>query len=130
MTSWISSFEWMTEDAESFGSDMESIREQLEVDGHDIPKGMQAEFDGQEEMFDIFQVDELLTRLGYWKNNYRIEHKYTNAFLTEKACKRHIEQNSYHYNEPKDYLSSANRNYELELVFQFLCGLTGRDIHK
>jgi hypothetical protein len=41
-----------------------------------------------------------------------------------KACKKHIECNSHHYNEPVDYLSYASRNPELEMVQKFIMGLT------
>jgi hypothetical protein len=45
---------------------------------------------------------------------------YINAFLTEKACKKHIEANKHHYKKPIDYLSYAFRNPELEKVLEFL----------
>jgi predicted CopG family antitoxin len=45
---------------------------------------------------------------------------YINAFLTEKACVKHIELNKHHYKKPIDYLSHAFRNPELEKVLEFL----------
>lgn len=48
------------------------------------------------------------------------EHVYVNAFLTEKACKRHIEGNKHHYRNPVDYLQFAFRNPELERVLDIL----------
>lgn len=48
------------------------------------------------------------------------EHVYSNAFLTEKACKRHIEGNKHHYRNPIDYLQHAFRNPELEKVLEIL----------
>lgn len=45
---------------------------------------------------------------------------YSNAFLTEKACKRHIEQNRHHYRKPVDYLSYAFRNPEMETLLGIL----------
>lgn len=62
--------------------------------------------------------------------SYSIENDFKNAFLTEKACKEHIEQNSYHYNNPVDFLTHATRNPELETVMEFICKLTGGDLHK
>jgi len=50
--------------------------------------------------------------------------------VAEKACKEHIEQNHYHYNNPKDYLVHAFRNPEMETVLEFLCGITGGELHK
>ena len=61
-------------------------------------------------------LDELDLRIV----NLDYKDKYENAFLTEKACKEHINTNSYHYNEPVDYLSYSFRNPELEKVLEFL----------
>jgi hypothetical protein len=58
------------------------------------------------------------------------EHRYSNTFFTAKACKEHIESNGYHYNNPTDYLNSAWRNPEMELVSEFLCNLVGKSNHK
>ena len=54
---------------------------------------------------------------------------YSNAFLTEKACKHHIANNRHNYREPIDYLSYASRNAELEMLMKFLCQLSGADVH-
>ena len=62
--------------------------------------------------------------------SYSWEYKYENAFLTAKGCKDHIEKNSYHYNDPIDYLNCAWRNPEMELISKFLCGLVGKEPHK
>ena len=48
------------------------------------------------------------------------EHVYLNAFLTERACKEHIEANRHHYKNPVDYLSYGFRNPELEKVLEIL----------
>ena len=48
------------------------------------------------------------------------EHVYVNAFLTERACKKHIEANRHHYRNPVDYLSYGFRNPELEKVLEIL----------
>ena len=48
------------------------------------------------------------------------EHVYLNAFLTERACKEHIEANRHHYRNPVDYLNYGFRNPELEKVLEIL----------
>lgn len=73
---------------------------------------------------DEYEKGQILEKAGWRKVNYDYEEKYQNAFLTEKSCKEHIERNSYHYAQPVDYLSHAFRNPDLELVYEFLCGLT------
>ncbi len=56
---------------------------------------------------------------------------YHNAFLTKKACREHIEENSQHYTKPVDFLMYAVRNPELEQVIEFLCELTEcEQLHK
>ena len=52
--------------------------------------------------------------------NGDFEYVYSNAFLTEKACREHIECNRYHYRNPIDYLNYAFRNPELEKVLEIL----------
>lgn len=79
---------------------------------------------------DEYEREEVLEKAGWRKVNYQYEEKFQNAFLTEKSCKQHIKLNGYHYNDPKDYLSHAFRNPDLELVYEFLCGLTGKQTHK
>lgn len=79
---------------------------------------------------DELEKEEILEKRGYKKVNYDYENKYQNAFLTEKACKEHIQANKHHYSEPVDYLTHAFRNPEMELISKFLCELTGGKIHK
>lgn len=76
-----------------------------------------------------YDIEEIL-RNNYQKFDITTENSYSNAFLTEKACKEHIERNGYHYKNPQDFLTHAFRNPELEKVFEFLCGLTGKKPHK
>ena len=52
--------------------------------------------------------------------NGDFEYVYSNAFLTEKACREHIECNRYHYRNPIDYLNYAFRNPELEKLLKIL----------
>jgi len=75
------------------------------------------------------EKDEILEN-NYKKVNRKKVFKLQNAFLTEKACKQHIFKNNYHYENPKDYLSYANRNPDMETIMKFLCELNGGKMHK
>ena len=84
-------------------------------------------------LFDLlpeYEVEEILEASGWRKVNYDYEEKYQNAFFTEKGCRDHIQANKHHYSEPVDYLTHAFRNKEMELIQEFLCALTGKDLHK
>ncbi len=86
-------------------------------------------YDPKYTMDEIKQMDEwdkfdMLRDQGWREVCFSHEHKYQNAFLTEKACREHIRLNHYHYSEPVDYLRHAFRNPELEMVFRFLLDLT------
>jgi len=76
-----------------------------------------------------YEKDEILEN-NYRKVNRQKVFKLQNAFLTEKSCKQHIKNNSYHYENPKDYLSHANRNSDMETIIKYLCELNGGKIHK
>ncbi len=78
----------------------------------------------------FYDINEILESAGYIQHNRDFEKRYQNAFFTEKACKLHIKQNYYHYNNPVDYLSYASRNPEMELVMRFLCELSSGELHK
>lgn len=77
-----------------------------------------------------YEKEGILEKAGWQRMNYDYEEKFQNAFLTEKSCKEHIKRNGYHYVEPSDYLMHAFRNPDLELVFEFLGGLTEKKIRK
>lgn len=79
---------------------------------------------------DEYEREEILEEIGYHKIYYEMKDKYENAFLTSKACDAHIKANGYHYNTPVNYLTHSFRNPELEMLIKFLCGLTGKEIHK
>lgn len=98
---------------------IESMIEALEND--------EVEFD-KENATESF-LENLMEENGYVKGYYRNEEVYSNAFLTEKSCKEHIQANKYHYENPVDYLSHAFRNPDMEIISQFLCELTGGEIH-
>jgi len=76
------------------------------------------------------EKEEKLLEYGWREINIDTQKIYQNAFFTEKACRNHIKQNHYHYSKPVDFLSYATRNSELEFVLEFLCGLTGGELHK
>lgn len=87
----------------------------------------EVEFD--KENISQSDLENLMEENGYYKGFYRNQEVFSNAFLTEKSCKEHIEANKYHYENPVDYLSHAFRNPDMELIFKFLCELTGGKIH-
>jgi hypothetical protein len=82
----------------------------------------------------LIETDEEIDTVVFeWKDEsvpFEDKEKLENAFLTEKACKKHIELNYYHYCKPVDYLNHAFRNPELEQVLKFICQLTGGELHK
>ena len=47
----------------------------------------------------------------------------TGAFLTKRACKKYIETNAYHHDNPRTYAMTAFRNYELEKLLKVLKSL-------
>ena len=52
--------------------------------------------------------------------NGNFEYVFNNSFLTEKACREHIECNRHHYRNPVDYLNYAFRNPEMEKLLRIL----------
>lgn len=78
---------------------------------------------------DDWDKDEILEN-NYRKVNREKSHKYQNAFLTEKACREHIKSNSYHYNNPIDYLQHATRNSDMETIMKFISELNGGKMHR
>jgi len=82
------------------------------------------------EDFEEMDEDEKMVYLGFYKVNETTRQKYQNCFFTAKGCQEHIDSNSYHYNEPVNYLNSGWRNPEMELVQEFLCGLVGKKMHR
>ena len=54
---------------------------------------------------------------------YKKKEKYQNAFLTRKACEKHIQQNYYHYEQDKDTICYTNhgwRNPELQRLLEIV----------
>lgn len=43
-----------------------------------------------------------------------------NFFLTEKACRKHIEQNHYHFRDPDTYGIHLTRNPEMEKLYELI----------
>ena len=75
------------------------------------------------DIVDTNAVETLLENLGF--DQHWVEDKvvYANCFLTEKSCKRHIEQNKHHYNSPKSVAQYAFRSRELEKLLKIIRGL-------
>lgn len=65
-------------------------------------------------------LEEVFKNLGFEKISYKLVPRYENCFLTEKSIKEHIRLNGYHYEEPKDYMSYAFRNPDMDTIFKFL----------
>lgn len=76
----------------------------------------------------FFEIESILEK-NYKRAELTTTETYSNSFLTEKACKEHIRLNKHNYSSPIDYLSFAYRNPEMEKLFEFLCGLTNKQIH-
>lgn len=65
---------------------------------------------------DRYGQEDFLRDEGWDKVGVITRQKYGNVFFTEKAIKRHIEANHYHYENPSDFLFHAFRNPEMEGV--------------
>ena len=50
------------------------------------------------------------------------------VFFTAKACQKHIDENSYHYNNPKVYGIGAWRNEEMQSVMLHLIEHAGEEV--
>lgn len=75
----------------------------------------------------IYELAEYMTdELGYDEDlylvNYRDEYfiAENTMFLTFEECKRHIERNGYHYNEPHPYAMTAWRSPQVERLYKIL----------
>jgi hypothetical protein len=84
------------EDSEIWFETKEEVFYYLKEEYPDLPSGVDVE------------------DFGFYRLGVRTVPKYENCFLTERAIRKHIKQNHYHYNNPTDYLSHAFRNPELE----------------
>lgn len=69
---------------------------------------------------DDYDIDVVLENVGFHKICLRKIQLLENVFLTEKSIRNHIEFNSYHYNNPRTYVSYAYRNPDMETIFEFL----------
>lgn len=111
-----------------YADDEEAIAEEIaSIKGWDLDDDEDlAKFDELAE----YEVEGILKENSYSEYYVSTERDLTNAFLTAKACEEHIKHNAYHYNEPRSFLSHGFRNPELEKVMQFICELTGGELHK
>lgn len=105
-----------------FEGTVEGVRNLLECYGMDEPEGL-----NEMSKDDIHEWVIGHPEFDVRECSYDIGQEYSNAFLTEKACKEHIEKNHYHYSNPVDFLQHAFRNPELELIFEFLVELTDKE---
>lgn len=91
----------------------ETLKE-LQEDYNDIPDDVHSLVDIHMFHEDWLEEKELTAC------SYSYEYELQNGFLTEKACKEHIERNHYHYDEPVDYLTHAWRNSDMDTINELL----------
>lgn len=101
---------------EAIEIDRDSLISELEVLGVDINFKKRSD----SELMELLIQDHNYTE-GYYRNEY----VFTNAFLTERTCRDHIERNRHNYTDPVDYLSYAERNPDLETITEFFKELAG-----
>jgi CRISPR/Cas system-associated exonuclease Cas4 (RecB family) len=65
-------------------------------------------------------IETVLENIGFHKFYLQKIQILENVFLTEKSIRTHIENNVYHYANPKTYVSYAYRNPDMETIFEFL----------
>ena len=58
--------------------------------------------------------------LVYYRNLENVVSQETGCFLTKRSCKKHIELNHYHYNNPHTYAMTAWRNPEFEKLLNVI----------
>lgn len=106
---------YMSDDGEVYRGEAEEIF-------NDIIKDSDSDDFSSEKEFEKYK-DELLSDIeseSYGMINVYVT-KYT--FLTEKAAKRHLEQNKHHYSDKaRIYVDHAWRNPEMELVHKIILG--------
>ena len=73
---------------------------------------------------DDCEKDDIFEKNGYREFEVTTQQFYKNAFFTAKACKDHIQRNSYHYSQPTDYLNCSWRNPEMDLISNLLIHLS------
>ncbi|MDD4438319.1 MAG: hypothetical protein PHS04_09825 [Tissierellia bacterium] len=66
-----------------------------------------------------WEIDSILEE-NYRKGYVSIDYRYSNCFLTEKACREHIDINRHNLTSPRTYLDYAFRNTEMENLIKFL----------
>jgi hypothetical protein len=66
-----------------------------------------------------WDLGHLLFKAGYRMGYVSIKHKYSNCFLTEKACHEYLKEDAHNLTNPKSYLFYAPRNKEMEMLFKF-----------
>ena len=118
------------------GIEVETIEELIDYfnssDIEFIEDEIRAMWDSwKEQNFDDDLIDWLAdNETGLEQYSYSLEPEYTNCFLTAKAAQQHLDKNYYHYHHKADvYLNHAWRNYEADLVSEFLCGLVGKSLY-
>ena len=100
-------------------------------DGDKILYYHDGEYMEASEWADALEFDTEEKFLEWWNDEYpyeeplRVEYymgepELSNVFFTEKACHKHIEQNHYHFRNPRSYVKHAWRNPEINELFEVI----------
>lgn len=90
---------------------------------------LSVEYQEEYDKLEDYRKEQLLEYMGYRIVWYETKQEYQNAFLTDISCREHIEDNKHNYRNPSTYLQHAWRNPDMETIFKFLAGLSGKEIH-
>lgn len=106
---------------------IENCEEDYDLDHEGEITSLKEELDRFDDISDMYDfasdeldIDTNEIELIYYRNIENVVTQQTGCFLTKRACKRHIELNHYHYNEPHTYAMTAWRNPEFERLLKII----------
>jgi len=122
---------------EFVNSDLDSSFDEPETK-EELKKIVEEEFESSDEELpsDFNELSErelesiLEEKFWYEKYPYTEIEVFNNGFFTKKAIDSHIASNKHNYTKPTPYLNHLERNREMETILEFLCQLSGGEIHK
>lgn len=107
--------------------DAECVERTEEVDSDLLCDSCAKTYDDEGELVDYCEhCDE--NAFVYYNIERRLEIESCGVFFTTAACQKHIDENHYHYNNPKVYGIGSWRNPEMQLVQKHLIELAGEKI--
>lgn len=107
--------------------DLDIVREEFPNEIKHYAKMMTDNLKMTDDIVKDYLIHSKLARKIYFTIEREALHKMRmNVFFTEDAIRLHLKQNSYHFDEGKDYMIHAWRNPEMEMVHKFLKGLIKR----